>query len=232
MYGEADLEMGSLATHAIWREAFLFRIPSELSDEAAAPLMCAGATVWNALHMYDIPSTATVGIVGVGGLGHLAIQFAAKRGCDVAVFSGSGRKRDEAMKLGANRFYATKGAKDLTPMVGEKLLDVLLVTTAAQPDWKLYLPVMASGGTIFPISVSADNLEVPYMPLLSKGLRIQGSVVAPRAIHRKMLDFAARENIAPVTQTFPMTKEGIERAMKRLEEGEIRYRGVLLPEKN
>jgi D-arabinose 1-dehydrogenase-like Zn-dependent alcohol dehydrogenase len=229
MYGLADLDQGSFASHAIWREAFLFRIPDGLEDKDAAPLMCGGATVWNSFQMYDIPSTATVGVLGVGGLGHLAIQFAAARGCDVAVFSGSERKRDEALKLGASRFYATKGKKELD--VEGRLLDVLLVTTSAQPDWSLYLPILNAGATIFPLSVAEGNLEIPYMPLILNGIRIQGSVVAPRHILRSMLDFAARHRIKPVTQTFPLTKDGIEKAIKTLEDGEMKYRGVLLPQR-
>ena len=229
MYGFADLDQGSFASHAVWREAFLYRIPDELSDEAAAPLMCGGATVWNALQMYDIQPTATVGVLGVGGLGHLAVQFAAKRGCEVVVFSGSDGKKDEAMHLGASRFYATKGAKKLD--IGSKLLDVLIVTTSAQPEWSLYLPVLNAGATIFPLSVSEGNLEIPYMPLILNGIRVQGSVVAPRHIHRDMLAFAARHGIKPITQTFPMTKDGIQEAIKTLEHGEMKYRGVLVPQK-
>jgi D-arabinose 1-dehydrogenase-like Zn-dependent alcohol dehydrogenase len=130
-YGNANLDQGSFASHGVWREAFLFRIPDGLSDEAAAPLMCGGATVFGALRLYDIPPTTTIGIVGVGGLGHLAIQFARKMGADVVVFSGTDSKREEAIKLGANEFYATKGLKKLD--MGARKLDVLIVTTSFQP---------------------------------------------------------------------------------------------------
>jgi D-arabinose 1-dehydrogenase-like Zn-dependent alcohol dehydrogenase len=128
MYGEANLDQGSFASHAVWKESFLYRIPDNMTDAEAAPLMCGGATVFNALHTYGIKSTDRVGIMGVGGLGHLAIQFAAKQGCDVVVFSGSDNKKEEAQKLGAREFVAMKGKKELD--VGRKL-DVLLVTTSA-----------------------------------------------------------------------------------------------------
>lgn len=138
MYGEANLDQGSFASHAVWKESFLFSIPDELTDADAAPMMCGGATVFNALSSYDIKSTDRVGIMGVGGLGHLAIQFAAKKGCDVVVFSGSDSKKEEAQKLGAREFVAMKGRKELD--IGRKL-DVLLVTTSAPNGTSLYLQI-------------------------------------------------------------------------------------------
>ncbi|KAJ9625070.1 hypothetical protein H2203_005023 [Taxawa tesnikishii (nom. ined.)] len=179
--------------------------------------------------MYDAQPTDRVGIVGVGGLGHLAIQFAAKMGCEVVVFSGTDSKRDEAMKLGASEFYATKGAKSLDV---KKPINQLLVTTSFQPDWNLYLPILAPGATVFPLSVAEGDFAIPYMPLLSNGLTIQGSVVAPRHIHQRMLAFAAHHKIKPMTQRFDMTEEGITEAMKRLDEGNVRYRAVLYPKES
>lgn len=134
MYGEADLDQGSLAEAAVWREAFLSKIPEGLSDKEGAPLMCRGTTVWTALHKYKIPSTVTVGIIGVGGLGHMAIQFAANMGTNVVVLSHSDEKKDEALKLGASQFVATKGAKKLD--IGPSKLDALLDTTSVPIEWK------------------------------------------------------------------------------------------------
>lgn len=134
MYGHADFDQGAFASHAVWREAFLFHVPDKLSSSVAAPLMCAGATVFNALDLYNVRPTDRVGVVGVGGLGHLAIQFAAKMGCDVVVFSSTDSKKDEAKALGAHEFYATKGAKSLD--IGRPV-DHLVVTTSVNPDWNL-----------------------------------------------------------------------------------------------
>lgn len=224
MYGVDDLDQGSFATHAVWREAFIFKIPETLSNEDAAPLMCGGSTVWNALHIAQVRPTARVGIVGVGGLGHLAIQFAAKMGCQVVVFSGTDNKREDAVNLGATEFYTTKGIKQLE--IG-KPLDNLLVTTSSQPDWSIYLGVMAPGSVISPLSVDQGDLTIPYMPLLVNGLRIQGGVVSARQVHRDMLDFAAFHGIKPVKMTFPMTLEGVKQCLQTLEAGKMRYRGVL-----
>lgn len=227
MYGSADLDQGSFGTHAVWREAFLFKVPENMSSEDAAPLMCGGSTVFNALNVAQVRATARVGILGLGGLGHLAIQFAAKMGCQVVVFSGTDSKKEEAFKLGAKEFYATKGAKDLKL---QQPLDNLIVTTSSQPDWELYLKVMAPNGVISPLSVDKNDLKIPYMPLLLNGLRIQGGIVSARQVHREMLEFAAIHNIKPVKMTFPLTLEGVKESLKTLQEGKMRYRGVLIAE--
>jgi len=224
LYGYSDFDQGSFATHAVWKETFLFQIPEEVESANAAPLMCAGATVFNTLHSYGVEATHRVGVVGVGGLGHLAIQFAAKMGCEVVVFSGTNSKEGEARKLGAREFVAMKGVDKLKI----KPVNHLVVTTSAQPDWKLYLSAMAPGGTIFPLGVSDGNISIPYMPMIAQGLRIQGVLVAPRNVCNKMLQFAAFHGINPIIQTFPLNVEGIEEAMEKLEKGQLRYRAVLI----
>ncbi|KAK5736570.1 hypothetical protein LTR17_007389 [Elasticomyces elasticus] len=225
MYGMADLDQGSFAKGAVWREAFLFKIPDNLPDEAAAPLQCGGATVFNALHTYKTDPVETVGVIGVGGLGHLAIQFAAKMGCRVIVLSGSDSKKDEAMRLGAHEFFAMKDAKEIKV---SHQLNRLLVTTSSLPEWDLIMPILAPGATIHPLSVDDGNFSIPNMPLILNGITIQGSVVASRHVHRRMLEFAALHNIQPVVEKFPMTKEGIEEGMAKLEKGGMRFRGVFV----
>lgn len=225
LYGEADLDQGSMASHGVWKEDFLFKVPDEIASQDAAPLMCGGATVFNALQFHGVKATDRVAVLGVGGLGHLAIQFAAAMGCEVVVFSHSDNKKDEAMKLGAREFVATKGLNEFKL---SKPIDHLLVTTASQPDWNLYLPIMAPSGTIYPLTVSNDELKMPYMGVLMNGLKIQGSLVAAREIHREMLDFAAVHKIKPIVQTFPLSQEGINDAFETLENGNMRYRGVLV----
>ena len=225
MYGVDDQDQGSFASHGVWREAFLFRIPDGISNEDAGPLMCGGSTVFNAIHVAGIKSTARVGVVGIGGLGHLAIQFLAKMGCQVVVFSGTDSKRDEAMKLGATEFYATKDAKELK--IG-KPVDNLVVSTSSQPDWNLYIPVLAPGAAISPLSVAMEDFRFPYMTLVGHGLRILGSIVSARKVHQDMLEFAAFHGIKPINVLYPMTVEGIQDCMNTLEEGKMRYRGVLV----
>lgn len=131
IYGESNLDQGAFATHAIWNESFLLRLPDNLSSSDAAPLMCAGATVFAALKDAGPSRGDRVGIIGMGGLGHLAVQFAAKQGRAVVVFSRDASKKQEALDLGAHEFCVVgetaHEAEDFEP------LSLLLVTTSYLP---------------------------------------------------------------------------------------------------
>jgi D-arabinose 1-dehydrogenase-like Zn-dependent alcohol dehydrogenase len=166
--------------------------------------------------------------MGVGGLGHLAIQFAAKMGCKVIVLSGSDSKKEQALKLGAHEFLATKGKDTLSVSTP---INRLIVTTAAQPNWKQILPIMAMRSNIYALSLSlGHNFEIPYMPLMFQGIAIQSCLVSTRIVHRRMLAFAAQHGITPMVETFPMSEEGIAAAIEKLEKGEVQFRAVLVNE--
>ncbi|KAF7357732.1 NAD(P)-dependent alcohol dehydrogenase protein [Mycena venus] len=207
---------GSFGSHAIWDASFLFKVPDGLAPEHAAPLMCGGATVFEVIESYNIRPTQRVGVVGIGGLGHLAIQFLAKMGASVVVFSSTDSKREEAMRLGATEFYATKGVESFDMAK----LDHLMVTTSFLPDWKPFLSVMKPKSTIYPLTVDFSDLVIPIMPIVLAGINIQGTVVAARSVHKRMLDFAARNHVTPLIEQFPLTKSGVEEGMTRLREGE------------
>ena len=213
-----------MASHAVFRASFLYHIPQGMTSEDAAPLMCGGATVFNLFDMYNISPTSRVGIIGVGGLGHLAIQFAAKWGCEVVVFSGTDSKKEEAIKLGAKEFYATKGVTKLD--IGRPI-DHLIITTSAQVDWEFYFPILAPASSLYPLSVDEGDFKLPYMPFLLAGITVQFSIIAPRAIHARMLNFAVFHDIRPIIQKYKLDGEGIEEAMADLTAGKMRYRGVL-----
>ncbi|KAJ6521941.1 NADP-dependent alcohol dehydrogenase-like protein [Mycena vulgaris] len=216
---------GSFASHTIWDASFLFKVPAGLAPEHAAPLMCGSATVFEVIETYNIRPTDRVGVVGIGGLGHLAIQFLSKMGASVVVFSSTESKREEALRLGATEFYATSG---VTKFEACEPLDHLLVTTSFMPDWNPYLSVMKPKSTVYPLTVSSGDLVIPNLPVVVGGITIQGSAVAARSVHKKMLDFAARHHIEPVIERFPLTKSGVEDGMSRLREGKVRYRAVLV----
>jgi D-arabinose 1-dehydrogenase-like Zn-dependent alcohol dehydrogenase len=132
-YGATDFEQGSFSTYAVKPQSHVSKIPDGMDLEIAAPFLCAGQTVMTPLlRRGGVKKGERIGIVGVGGLGHLAIQFASKMGGEVVVFSGSESKREEAMSLGAKEFYVAEELKTKKP---EKPLDVLLVTTSKHPDW-------------------------------------------------------------------------------------------------
>ena len=230
MFGIDDLDRGSFASHCVIKEAFCFSIPENLTDEEAAPLNCAGVTVFGGLVKSGVKPWSRVGVVGQGGLGHLAIQFAHKMGCEVHVFSRTDNKKDEALKLGADYFHATKetSLKDLAKSIK---LDILLVTISGQADWAGYFNLMAPLGKVCPLGISFDNMEHPYMTMLTQGIEVIGSVGGTRYVHEKMLEFAARNDVKPMVELLPMTEAGINEGFERLAKGDVRYRFVLKPSK-
>src|SRR4051812_8515876 len=131
-YGQGNTDQGSFGSGAVWKEQYLFKLPEKLESDVAAPLMCAGVTVWTPLARHGVKPTDVVGVVGIGGLGHLAIQFAAKMGCEVVVLSSTESKRDEALKLGATEFHTLKAD---TAVDGIKKVNHLLICGSAQPDY-------------------------------------------------------------------------------------------------
>ncbi|KAF7352221.1 NAD(P)-dependent alcohol dehydrogenase protein [Mycena venus] len=224
-YGINNLHQGSFGSRAIWDASFLFKIPDGLAPEHAAPLMCGGTSVFEVIETYNIRPTDRVGVVGIGGLGHIAIQFLAKMGSNVVAFSSTDSKRAEALRLGASEFHATQGVTEFTEIAP---LDHLLVTTSSLPDWKLFLTIMKPRSTIYPLTVTFDDFVVPFMPAMMTGINIKFSILASRSVFKKTLDFAARNRIAPIIERFPMTKDGVENGMAKLREGKMRYRGVLV----
>jgi len=225
MYGFADHDQGSLAYGIVKKETRLFSIPAELSDEEAAPLMCAGATVYNVFDTYGIKSGDRVGVVGLGGLGHLAIQFAAKKGCDVVSFSNTASKEADALSFGASAYYTLEATRNLQKPGS---IDVLIITAPMMPDWSLYLPLLAPKAKIFPLTIGPENVSLPGMPLLMMGITVQGSVLAPKGVHERMLEFAAKNGVKPKVHRFNMDLKGVEEAFATLKEGRMRYRGVLV----
>ncbi|KAF7896121.1 hypothetical protein EAF00_006136 [Botryotinia globosa] len=230
MYGRSDLDQGSLAYGIVKKESRLFLIPKELSDEEAAPLMCAGATCFNVLDTYDVKPTDRIGVIGVGGLGHLAIQFALKMGNEVIAFSSAQSKESDALAFCASAYYNDSNIKEAS--LGGAL-DVLIVTAPALPKWGIYLPFLAPKAKIFALTIGPGNLALPNMPLLLNGITIQGSVLAPTNVRKRMLDFAAAKGVEPKVHKFVMDRDGIVKAFGVLKEGKMRYRGVLVvPEEN
>jgi len=223
-YGRQDFDQGSFASHAIWPDTLLHKIPDAMDSAEAAPFMCAGMTVFTPMIEYGVTAGKRVGIIGIGGLGHLAIGFAAKMGAEVAVFSSSENKREEAMELGASEFYVTK---DLETKGPEKGLDYLVVTATGHPDWKLFLPLMNHHGHIIMLGLTPDDLVMPFLPIMLKEISIHGSLTSKPEQIDQMLEFAAANGVRPIIENFPMTEEGATQAIGKLVSGKIRYRGVL-----
>ncbi|KAJ5816305.1 GroES-like protein [Penicillium robsamsonii] len=156
------------------------------------------------------------GVIGVGGLGHLAVQFAKAMRCEVVVFSTSESKRSQAMELGASHFVTTKGKDKLDC---PRKLNHLLVTASQEPNWSLFMPIMAKKSTIFPLTVMGmdANLNIPYMAFLTKGMKVVSSL-------------PTRHGISPVIERDALTVEGVQSGLEKLRTGKTRYRGVLYAE--
>ncbi|KAI5463892.1 NADP-dependent alcohol dehydrogenase [Mariannaea sp. PMI_226] len=225
LFGNANRDQGCFGTAVAWDVSTLYRVPDAIASEDAGPLMCGGATVFEPLRRSGVRAGDRVGIIGIGGLGHLAIQFSAKLGLETVVFSSSESKREEAKKFGASSFHVVSELEH--PESIEKI-DLLLCTSSVSPDLAKYFPVLAKRAQIYPLTVSHEPLPVPVMGLIEAGAKLVGSNVASPSTVRDMLDFAARHNIKPQIETFPLTRDGVHAAMQKLREGKIRYRGVLV----
>lgn len=212
---------GGLADYLTCDSRFVFAIPPALASEHAAPLLCAGVTVYTALKHATRPGMA-VGIVGVGGLGHLALQFASRSGCRVTAFSSTASKRDEALLLGASRFIDMTDAHARTGL-GEGL-DFILVTSAAACDWPSLIARLRPRGTLcfagMPPPVTLDVSAMMY-----KTLSVTTANVGGRQDIRDTLAFAAEHQIQPWVQLWPMDQ--VNQAIDQLRLGRVRYRAVL-----
>ncbi|KAH8812663.1 NADP-dependent alcohol dehydrogenase [Xylogone sp. PMI_703] len=223
-FGTANWDQGSFSNGVAWDVSALIKIPDEIASEHAGPLMCGGATVWGPLFEQGFRPGDRIGVVGVGGLGHLAIQFGSKMGHDIVVFSGTEAKREEALNFGASEFYTTKG---ITKFEGIKPVNHLLITGSVLPDLNTYLDILAPSAKIFPLTISMEPYPVPVLGLIGKTLSIVGSAGAKVQSTIAMLRFATRHDIKPQIEKFPMTQKGVTEAMEKLNKGEMRYRGVL-----
>lgn len=226
----------------VWDAGCVVPIPDGYDPADAAPLMCAGATVWTVLTEYGVRPTDRVGVMGIGGLGHLAIKLASAMGCHVVVFSSSEAKREEAFGFGASEYHVFRSGEEHK---GIKPLNHLLLCGSASVDYSSYvtfhsflsifltkndslIPLMDIHGSIYPLTVDLVPSPVPLLYMNMKGVRVQGSLVASRKSLRSLVQFAAAKRIAPTKMTFPLNQEGVEQAMEVLRNGKMRYRGVLV----
>ncbi|KAF2163095.1 hypothetical protein M409DRAFT_68722 [Zasmidium cellare ATCC 36951] len=229
----SDLDQGAFGDFRIIDAEFAYKLPNGISSVHAAPLMCAGASVYEALDAAGTKAGDRVGIVGLGGLGHMGVLFARAMACGVTVISNSMTKIPDAWKLGADEFrYADRigsvhrrfGAVDEPNSMN---IDVLLVTSNAVPKLETVLPLLARRATVVLMTIQQESLVVPYMQFVLPGHRLIASTEASRENHIKMLEFADRHQIKPWVEVFDMDATGLKEAFEKLESGNMRYRGVL-----
>lgn len=201
-------------------------IPDGLDLVKVGPLLCGGVTVFTPFLAYDISPTARVGIIGIGGLGHMALQFASKWGCEVHAFTTNDSKEAEARRLGAHVVHNTKKEGVLKKLAGS--LDLIISTINVPLDAPGLLETLAPMGRLHVVGAVLEPLSVPAFGLISGQKCVSGSPAgSPSAIDR-MLEFSARHSIAPIIETFPMSK--VNEALDHLRAGKARYRIVLINE--
>jgi alcohol/geraniol dehydrogenase (NADP+) len=213
---------GGFATHVRAHWAWTFVLPEKLNFAEAGPLMCGGITVFAPLAMFAKP-TDHVGIIGIGGLGHMAVKFAAAYGCEVTAFTSSEKKFAEAKGFGATHVVSTRDSAAIKHLGGR--FDLLINTVNATLDWNAMIGALAPNGRLHTVGVVPEPIPVAAFSLISQQRSVSGSPAGSPVAIETMLDFAARHNVLPQTEHFPMSK--INEAFARLEVGKAHYRIVL-----
>jgi uncharacterized zinc-type alcohol dehydrogenase-like protein len=202
---------------------FAIPVPEALESENVAPLLCAGITVYSPLHNLGVRPSSRVGVIGIGGLGHLGLQFARAFGAEVTAFSTSTDKEEEARNLGAHHFVNTRDNGTLKKLAGS--FDLLLSTVGADQDWQAIVNCLRPKGTLCVVGVPPSPISIQAFPLIAGQRSISGSPTgSPRDLYQ-MLDVAARHGVKAITERFPMAKAN--EALVRVKKNQVRYRAVL-----
>jgi alcohol/geraniol dehydrogenase (NADP+) len=224
---------GGFASSVVVDAPFAYRLPVGMAAETAAVLMCAGLTVFPPLRRYAIGPSCRVGIVGIGGLGHLAIQFAKALGCEVTALSSSPGKEEEARSFGADHFLLTS---DRVAMEGKEFgFDMLLCTSPSGVGWANLVMVLTKNGRLVLPAFSSLDLPLlgdrgsgPMVDFVVHQLSITGAFLGSRADMRQMLAFAQDRGITPKVELMPMSQ--VNQAIELVRQNQARYRVVLVNE--
>jgi uncharacterized zinc-type alcohol dehydrogenase-like protein len=215
---------GGFSTSVVADHRFVYSLPPAMSPQVAAVLMCAGVTVYSPLRAHAAGPATRIGVVGVGGLGHLMIQFAHAFGCEVTALSSSPGKKEEALSFGADRFL------DLNDLPGLRQIDyafdLLMCTSSGGVPWEALLMTMKKRGRL--VLLGFPDVSLNSTDLVAHELSITGSFLGSRATMREMLAFAHDHGIAPKIEQMPMAR--VNEALQRVRENKARYRIVLVNE--
>ncbi len=213
---------GGFASHVRCHWAWAVPLPERLKVAEAGPLLCGGITVFHPLVMFAKP-TSHVGIVGIGGLGHMAVKFAKAYGCDVTAFTSSASKFDEARGFGAQHVLSSRDSAAIKKLAGT--IDLLIVTVNVPLDWDALIGTLAPNGRMHVVGAVTEPIPVAVFPLILGQRSISGSPTGSPVDIETMLEYAARHDVSPQTEHYPMSR--INEAFERLEAGKARYRIVL-----
>ena len=226
-YGSVDRDgtvtRGGYSTHVVVDEDFVVRIPDGMALDVAAPLLCAGITTYSPLRHWGAGPGTAVAIVGLGGLGHMAVKIAKALGAEVTVLSQSLRKQDDALRLGADDLFATSDPQTFDKLAGR--FDLIINTVSAELDISAFLRLLRTDGALVNVGAPAEPLPVAVFPLLLQRRTFAGSAIGSIRETQEMLDFCAEHGIAAEIEVIPAAE--INQAWERVLASDVRYRFVI-----
>lgn len=199
------------------------KLPEDLDPSKTGPLFCGGITVFNPFVQLNIKPTDKVGVIGIGGLGHLAIQFADKWGCEVTAFTSDLSKTDELREMGADYIVDSRSDEAITALAGK--FDMILSTVNVDLNWPLYINALAPKGRLHLVGATMNPIPVVSFQVIMGQKGITGTATGSPSVVAKMLEFCDRHGIETITEKFPMSR--VNDAIEKLESGKARYRIVL-----
>lgn len=214
---------GGFADKVRAHQGWVVPLPENLNPMTAGPLFCGGITVFNPLVQLEIKPTDRVGVIGIGGLGHMALGFLRAWGCEVTAFSTNPEKEAEARQLGADHFINSRDPEALKALANS--FDVILSTANADLDWATYITALRPKGRLHFVGVAPSPVSSHVFPMIAGQKMISASPLGSPATVAQMLEFAARHEIEPITETFEFHQ--VNEALERLRSGQARYRLVL-----
>lgn len=217
------LAQGGYSKHIVVDENYVLKVDEKLDPAAAAPLLCAGITTYSPLKRWKAGPGKKVGVVGLGGLGHMGVKIAVAMGADVTVFTTSKSKVEDAKKLGAHHVILSTDPKQMEKAVGT--FDFLLDTVSAKHDITSYLNLLRRDGTLTQVGLPSEPVDVSLFPLIMKRLNFSGSLIGGIRETQEMLDFCARHGI--VSDIEIIKAEDINTAYERLLKSDVKYRFVI-----
>lgn len=198
-------------------------LPEGIDLAKAGPLLCGGITVFNPIIFAGVKATDKVGVIGIGGLGHMALKFLNKWGCEVIAFSSNTAKKESILAMGATKVVDSTNPEELAKIAGT--LNFILNTTNVTLDWNSYLVALAPKGKFHNVGAVLEPMAIPAFTLLTGEKSVAGSPLGSPALTRTMLEFCVRHDIYPITEEFPMNQ--VNEAIEHLKSGKARYRIVL-----
>ncbi len=214
---------GGYSSQIVVDENYTLKIPGGLALAGVAPLLCAGITTYSPLRRFNVGQGQRVGIVGLGGLGHMGVKLAAAMGAEVTVFSTSPSKEEDARKLGAHNFVVTKDPANLAALANH--YDFILDAVSAPHDLNMYLNLLRHNGVLVLVGAPEKPSEVHAFSLITNGRNLSGSMIGGIHETQEMLDYCAEHNITSDVEVIPIQQIG--EAYERTVRGDVRYRFVI-----